>query len=871
LTNRRDSGACLLMNPKTFCPGLRCFALVVALVLKVATGAQAAVGLAVSPASVANDYVGKVSLTITGLAAGQKVRIERLSDMNDNGTVDAPTDGLFGAFTVTDGQLPVIGGIRDLNVPGDDDGLANGQIRVDINLPGTDPVFGAASGTFVYRVSDPLNVFAPATKAFAVTQKTYPQGIRGQITAASDGSPMAYPFVVLMDGNGIGTGGTFADATGHYEFKTLPGNYRVLGIAGGHVTDFSAGIATVAKDQFKTVNLALATGGFTISGRLTDAGSGAGIPGVFMLAQSNTGTLSAAITDLGGNYSVAVTPGQWNLQTSESHLAEIGYLRPDKVPVNIAGTSASNVNVAMAKATALIYGTVKDNLGHPVSQIEMRADDTGHLHESPSSRSLAPDGSYTLGVQAGVWWVGLQTDTLPPGYTPGPSVQVTIASGQAVQANLTVSTVTTHLRGKVVDTGGNPQSGVAIQAYPSDFGGNGTPTTTAADGSFDVGVTGGNWTLQLWIDSDAPSDLIGPSLHFAVTEGVDIANINYVVRTVTAHIHGLVSNLQGNPVADVGLYATTTINGALYNRYVNTDADGNFSIGVINGTWSVGVDCNGLESRGYACVDNRPVTISGANGVANFVVLVPDTVRPSLASVLPARNATGVATGATIAFTFGEPMQPDHSISWSPNVNADQFGYSWSEDGLTLTCTYAAKLPASSTISWVLNPSGYSQSFRDVAGNELPSDVGGSFTTMANPAGPAGIWTYKPFMPTARSGPGAASIAGILYVVGGNTPGGYSGVLEGFDPERGTWATLAPMPTIRAGMAVGAIDGKLYAAGGTAFLNVVSTLEVYDPVANSWKTRHAMNVARVGAAAGVVGGKLYVVGGTSDFTQTLEV
>ncbi len=123
------------MNPKTFSPGLRCFALGVALVLKVATGAQAAVGLAISPAIVANDYVGKVSLTITGLAAGQKVRIERLADMNGNGTVDASTDGLFGAFTVTDGQLPVIGGIRDLNVPGDDDGLANGQIRVDINLP----------------------------------------------------------------------------------------------------------------------------------------------------------------------------------------------------------------------------------------------------------------------------------------------------------------------------------------------------------------------------------------------------------------------------------------------------------------------------------------------------------------------------------------------------------------------------------------------------------------------------------------------------------------------------------------------------------------------------------------------------------------
>ena len=126
------------------------FVFVILCALALITSAQAAVGLTVSPANITNDYVGKVTLTMTGLSAGQTVLVERFSDVNGNGVVDAATDRVARSFTVTDGQLPIIGGVRNLNVPGDDDGVVNGQIRVDLDSPGIDIISAqprAASST----------------------------------------------------------------------------------------------------------------------------------------------------------------------------------------------------------------------------------------------------------------------------------------------------------------------------------------------------------------------------------------------------------------------------------------------------------------------------------------------------------------------------------------------------------------------------------------------------------------------------------------------------------------------------------------------------------------------------------------------------
>src|SRR5437667_604272 len=83
-----------------------------------------AVGLAVNPSSISNTYSGQITLQITGLTNGETVLIERFLDANTNGLVDSD-EPLVQSFKTTDGQVTAFGGIRDSNIPGDEDGVIN--------------------------------------------------------------------------------------------------------------------------------------------------------------------------------------------------------------------------------------------------------------------------------------------------------------------------------------------------------------------------------------------------------------------------------------------------------------------------------------------------------------------------------------------------------------------------------------------------------------------------------------------------------------------------------------------------------------------------------------------------------------------------
>ncbi|PYI87840.1 MAG: hypothetical protein DME26_04880 [Verrucomicrobia bacterium] len=91
---------------------------------------RAAVGVTISPAIITNDYLGKISITVTGLTSGKTIRIEKFADVNGNSVIAPPEPSyLWRSFTVTDGQLPLLAGCTNLNVVGDMDGATNGQIR----------------------------------------------------------------------------------------------------------------------------------------------------------------------------------------------------------------------------------------------------------------------------------------------------------------------------------------------------------------------------------------------------------------------------------------------------------------------------------------------------------------------------------------------------------------------------------------------------------------------------------------------------------------------------------------------------------------------------------------------------------------------
>jgi len=178
--------------------------------------------LTITPPAVTNDFVGTVSLHITGLTSGETIRVEKFFDANGNGIIDSG-EILVESFTVTDGQVPLIGGVRNSNVPGDDDGATNGQVTINLFYPSVGTVADRIGGSYLVRVSDPNNGgVTPAIQTFTVSQKVQPQGVSGRMTAAGSGLPLSNAVVVLAQQKGNGVVGTGTDTNGNYTIYSPP-------------------------------------------------------------------------------------------------------------------------------------------------------------------------------------------------------------------------------------------------------------------------------------------------------------------------------------------------------------------------------------------------------------------------------------------------------------------------------------------------------------------------------------------------------------------------------------------------------------------------------------------------------------------------
>lgn len=140
--------------------------------------------------------------------------------------------------------------------------------------------------------------------------------------------------------------------------------------------------------------------------------------------------------------------------------------------------------------------------------------------------------------------------------------------------------------------------------------------------------------------------------------------------------------------------------------------------------------------------------------------------------------------------------------------------------------------------------------------------------------GQAGTWVAKAPIPTPRLAAAAASVNGIIYVIGGDVSWfgcGFTGVNEAYNPATDTWTTMAPMPTARAAYAAAVVNGIIYVVGGSEGCFPPSrVVEAYDPATNTWSTKAQFPDTGFGlgvteSAVGVINGMLYVAGGGNGF------
>jgi len=582
-----------------------------------------AITVSVNPSTITNDYVGKISLTITNIStSGRTVRVERFMDANGNGVIDAGEVAVQ-SFLVTDGQLPLIGGVRNANVPGDEDNSSNAVIHVDIPYPGVDNILDHIAAQYIYKVSDFNSVLAPGTASLTITQQFFSQGITGQVTSAVTGFPLTNTPLILIQQQGKNGIGTVADAGGNYIFYCAPGSYVVMPVRPGIIGNQAFGGVTVSSNSFVTLNLTNQIADRTISGRVTDSATSGGIAGLFLQAQTgDPGLFAPGFTDTNGNYSFQVNSGPWKVKIPEEAGVLQGYVglgNNNKVNADTSAGSVTNINFQLSKATALIYGSVKDDQTNPVVAMPVTGDDQNGTFGSRGASDVA--GNYSVGALAGT--VNVQLDgsaVTAAGFANVNQISVTLTNGQTSLQNFVLQhsiPPTAHLRGYVYDNNGNPLSNIPLVVNPV------TPTNspisinlnTAGDGSFDAGVYGGNWSILLECNFASSQNLVSPQLVFAVTNGVDINNIAFVVQNATAQINGVVTDNLGHPVGNLNLNGNATINGTNYFvGCISTDTNGFYSMNVFSGSWTVSPDSNDLSTGGFAQT-NRVISVTGPGTV----------------------------------------------------------------------------------------------------------------------------------------------------------------------------------------------------------------------------------------------------------------
>jgi hypothetical protein len=392
------------------------------------------------------------------------------------------------------------------------------------------------------------------------------------------------------------------------------------------------------------------------------------------------------VTDTNGNYSVGVTSNQWRVEANSAGVALHGYVGlQNKVKVDTSGGSVSGVTIALPKATAFVYGTVKDNLGNPFpGEVAIFADDQNATNNGSyqSDGYTDPNGNFVVGIIGGtntndLWYLSVDSSTSYTNYDfSNPLFDqnggTNIATGTALRANFVAILTTTHITGNV-EFNGSPVADLQINASSEDTNNYQAQATTDSNGNYTLNVVNGSWNVSVNCNggnNTLSSILNGASFQCPCSMTVVVAN-NTPTANVTVvgggsgQISGYVTNVSGVAISGVTVSATDCTGD--YNSAI-TGGNGFYSMSVANGTWMVNVDCNYLGNHGYNCVNVANVTVVSNTVQQNFTVQPYGSGgggSPKLGSV--------TKSGGQFQFSFSGASGQNYTIQVSTNLNSSNW------------------------------------------------------------------------------------------------------------------------------------------------------------------------------------------------------
>ncbi len=432
----------------------------------------------------------------------------------------------------------------------------------------------------------------------------------GLVAFAQVPLPVSGAFVTASSTSGVGGfGAATSDAFGFYNITTFldSGNYSVQASATGFIDTSVQNIRVNVGQETPNVNILMPVSG-AISGRITDAVSGAPLPSIVVGAENVSGSGShgsGGLTNSNGNYLINtdLVTGIYNVSVPLA----AGYLFKSLSVQVTAGTTASNINIALDRS-ATISGTITDSASSaPLSGISVYAvSSTGSFSAFGSTNS---SGKYTLNTNLGTGTYNV-TVILPPNHVDKTVTGVAVVAGNPYTVNLALDP-SGVISGRVTSAiDGTPIAGATVSATSgTSFG----FATTNSTGYYRIGdgLKTGSYTVFA-----SYGGAFNTVLGVAVTQGQETGNVNLqLTLTPSGTITGRVTNSTGSPLES----ATVEANGLTGSGSATTDSNGNYIIntGLLTGTYNVTASKTGYNPVSQTGV---VVTVNQVTSQINFAL-----------------------------------------------------------------------------------------------------------------------------------------------------------------------------------------------------------------------------------------------------------
>lgn len=530
-----------------------------------AVTARAALTATNFPAAVSNAYNGVVTLQITGLPYGvSNVLVQKYLDANTNGIIDSGdllvqqfplTSGVAGIFTNAGAAATVT--LTNF-LPGDIASVT-GQITAPLNFQNGDFAQNVA-GQYLYKVT---SAGQSVTSLFVVTNSLYSSCLTGAVVNAYSSPATNVPNALVLLYTAAQNGalnvqaGAVANNSGYFTLRAPPGNYFIAAAKSNFVYNASSSGIQLYSGVTNVANLGLTPATTNVVGRIADAATGSGLPGVSGMAVSTNNLLSFYFTDTNGNFLAPIIGSNvWQVQVNPFAAAFQSHLTSQTAQFLNVSNQAVKITNALPSATTVFYGLVSNVSAMPMPGLYLYAND------SAGDQSLGftvQNGQYALPAGTGQWTLGIVATNYPllTNYVVSPGYVQTnfTAVNQAIRQNFTLTFAPYTISGTVEDINGNPIGGV--QVYANAPNAQAFTVFTAANGAYLINVSPGlTWTVGVSSNSLASLGYTNvPAAQNVFLSNANIYGVNFYIL-VCGEIQVLTTNL---PAAMVGSYYDTSL------------------------------------------------------------------------------------------------------------------------------------------------------------------------------------------------------------------------------------------------------------------------------------------------------------------------